>query len=352
MKRGFTLIELLAVIIILGVIALIATPVILNIVDGSRKSASLSSAKLYIKAVNNSIMNSRLNGNYKIEDGSYIINSSGNICLDASCTQTLEVQANGKKPISGTLEVLNEEVVCRGTELVFSDYTLTCNNTGEYVLKNDNDSGSDSENSGEGGNNSGESGNNSGEGGSSECIGAGCVIGPGGHGGAGEIIIEDSEPEDSEWHGCYKVSASNNAIVDYSTDSSCTKSVVVPSSIDNISITQIWNQAFSNKSITSVKFPNSIIGIGNKAFELNPDLTSIYFQSCPVISSDSFITGIATSLNGINYVQLPNRLCSYNSSSFSLRPGCAEVNNSNSIPNCNGCCFKYPNDTESGLSTE
>mgnify|MGYP004518718261 CR=1 FL=1 len=53
-KKGFTLIELLAVIIILAVIALIATPIVLNVVENARISANkdsvyglLDSAKLY-----------------------------------------------------------------------------------------------------------------------------------------------------------------------------------------------------------------------------------------------------------------------------------------------------------------
>ena len=43
-RRGFTLIELLAVIVILGVIALIATPLILNVVKQAREQAFLDSA--------------------------------------------------------------------------------------------------------------------------------------------------------------------------------------------------------------------------------------------------------------------------------------------------------------------
>ena len=43
-KKGFTLIELLAVIIILAVIALIATPIVLNVIDNARKSANKDSA--------------------------------------------------------------------------------------------------------------------------------------------------------------------------------------------------------------------------------------------------------------------------------------------------------------------
>ena len=55
MKKGFTLIELLAVIVILAIIALIATPIVLNIIDDANKSSLMrnvenikSSAELYV----------------------------------------------------------------------------------------------------------------------------------------------------------------------------------------------------------------------------------------------------------------------------------------------------------------
>lgn len=50
-KKGFTLIELLAVIVILAIIALIATPVILNMVKNAKKSAARSSSLGYIDSV-------------------------------------------------------------------------------------------------------------------------------------------------------------------------------------------------------------------------------------------------------------------------------------------------------------
>ena len=50
-KRGFTLIELLAVIIILAVIALIATPLIMNIIEESRKSSFRVSVENMIRAM-------------------------------------------------------------------------------------------------------------------------------------------------------------------------------------------------------------------------------------------------------------------------------------------------------------
>ena len=51
MKKGFTLIELLAVIVILAIIALIATPIILGIIEDARKGSIEASANGYIDAV-------------------------------------------------------------------------------------------------------------------------------------------------------------------------------------------------------------------------------------------------------------------------------------------------------------
>ena len=48
-KSGFTLIELLAVIIILAIIALIATPIILNVINNARKGALVESSRAFAK---------------------------------------------------------------------------------------------------------------------------------------------------------------------------------------------------------------------------------------------------------------------------------------------------------------
>ena len=50
-NKGFTLIELLAVIVILAIIALIATPIILGIINQSRIGAAEASATAIIKSV-------------------------------------------------------------------------------------------------------------------------------------------------------------------------------------------------------------------------------------------------------------------------------------------------------------
>lgn len=54
-KNGFTLIELLAVIVILAVIALIATPLIMGVIDDARKGSAKNGAYGYVKALENTI---------------------------------------------------------------------------------------------------------------------------------------------------------------------------------------------------------------------------------------------------------------------------------------------------------
>jgi len=61
-KNGFTLIELLAVIVILAIIALIATPIILGIINDAREKANERSVELYASAVRNAIASYQLTG--------------------------------------------------------------------------------------------------------------------------------------------------------------------------------------------------------------------------------------------------------------------------------------------------
>ena len=54
-NNGFTLIELLAVIVILAIIALIATPIILGIINDAREESNERSVELYAAAVKNAV---------------------------------------------------------------------------------------------------------------------------------------------------------------------------------------------------------------------------------------------------------------------------------------------------------
>ena len=62
MKKGFTLIELLAVIVILAIIALIATPIILNIIGDTKKESDKRSIEMYGDAIKNAVAKSMLDG--------------------------------------------------------------------------------------------------------------------------------------------------------------------------------------------------------------------------------------------------------------------------------------------------
>ncbi len=56
-KKGFTLIELLAVIVILAIIALIATPLVLKYIEKSRKESKVDSAYSFVRNLENEIAN-------------------------------------------------------------------------------------------------------------------------------------------------------------------------------------------------------------------------------------------------------------------------------------------------------
>ena len=71
MKKGFTLIELLAVIVILAIIALIATPIILGIINDAREKANERSVELYASAVRNGIAAHQLRTGNEVLPGTY-----------------------------------------------------------------------------------------------------------------------------------------------------------------------------------------------------------------------------------------------------------------------------------------
>ena len=115
-KKGFTLIELLAVIVILAIIALIATPIILNMINDARKSAAVDSAYGYIEAVEyqNSMTMLNTEKYNKIADGENI---------DVKTIDSL-VKVKGTRPDSGTLtieksRVKNADLCINGFNIIY-----------------------------------------------------------------------------------------------------------------------------------------------------------------------------------------------------------------------------------------
>ena len=91
-KRGFTLIELLAVIIVLAIIALIATPIIFNAIENAKIKSLENSCYGVIDGVRTNYAEGLLNS----EDGT--VKSKGNVT---------EITVAGEQPIEGTWEIDN-----------------------------------------------------------------------------------------------------------------------------------------------------------------------------------------------------------------------------------------------------
>ena len=74
MKKGFTLIELLATIVLLAIIALIATPAINNVIESSKESANQRSIEGYAAAVRNEYYNQQTGGGIPVIDDAFLSN--------------------------------------------------------------------------------------------------------------------------------------------------------------------------------------------------------------------------------------------------------------------------------------
>ena len=98
-NKGFTLVELLAVIVILALIALIATPIILNVINDAKKQAAKDSAYGYMDAVEKYIVSSELEDK-SIKDGTYSVEELNN----------MGVSVKGSTPDNGTIKIENKEV--------------------------------------------------------------------------------------------------------------------------------------------------------------------------------------------------------------------------------------------------
>ena len=129
-KKGFTLIELLAVIVVLAIIALIATPIVMNTIKNAKKGAAERTADNYIKQVETTVAESRIDGT-KIANGTYNIQPDGNLCPVAGCGENdkdkITIDMSGNKPTSGTVTISNGEVSQDVTTMTVGDYNIKYN---------------------------------------------------------------------------------------------------------------------------------------------------------------------------------------------------------------------------------
>ena len=125
-RNAFTLIELLAVIVVLAIIALIATPIVMNTIKNSKKGAAERGAENYIKQVETAIATSKLD-NKEVADGTYTIDQDGNITVPSLPNGKLTIEMNGTKPTSGKIKITNGSVDQSSSNMTIGDYDVTYN---------------------------------------------------------------------------------------------------------------------------------------------------------------------------------------------------------------------------------
>lgn len=127
-KKGFTLIELLAVIVILAIIALIATPIVMNLIGTARKKSAEDSAYGIIKAGETYFVEQWAdNENYA---GGTFTCSDGNESGGLKCKDTDDnyLEFNGTQPTAGVIAISDKGKVEITTALVINSYN--CDDTG------------------------------------------------------------------------------------------------------------------------------------------------------------------------------------------------------------------------------
>ena len=107
MKKGFTLIELLAVLAVLSILVVIATPIITDVISDAEESANKDSIKLYAKEV----ARAYLDDNYGSNPSDFNNSSDGG-------TTTNDIITFSNEWISEKLELSNNNVDCNGSDIL------------------------------------------------------------------------------------------------------------------------------------------------------------------------------------------------------------------------------------------
>ena len=125
MKKGFTLIELLAVIVILAIIALIATPIIFGIIEDAKENSNKRSIDMYGSSVEQAIAKKQMSN--KITPGFYETQDGKTLTLKTNPEEKIEVEYSGSKIVCDAIQVKSDGTFylgkCKiGTDIVDYNY--------------------------------------------------------------------------------------------------------------------------------------------------------------------------------------------------------------------------------------
>jgi len=140
-KKGFTLIELLAVIVILAIIALIATPIIMGIIDDAQTQSAKNSAYGYLDSVDKSLVQSSFKkisnpttAQIDVLDGDYVTASNGKVLnIDGTTTKVMDVEFKGEGPEDGSLLCYTNGKIEANSRITVNGKTFYTNENGELT---------------------------------------------------------------------------------------------------------------------------------------------------------------------------------------------------------------------------
>lgn len=127
-SKGFTLIELLAVIVILAVIALIATPIILNLIERARKGAAESSAYAYIEAAEKAVVVYMMEHPEAKITGDCTVAADDKLTCGTESAISLELDVKGDTPVADATSKVTFSTdgdVTGATNLKIGNYVVT-----------------------------------------------------------------------------------------------------------------------------------------------------------------------------------------------------------------------------------
>ena len=285
-NKGFTLIELLAVIVILAIIALIATPIVINMIGNSKESADERSAELYLDAVEQAV--ARKNLTEKFSPSTCEIQSDGNLKCDGDTL--LEVQVENTRPTSGTITFEKGKII---------GYNFTLGSKENVKLVPTAESCFETK--------AVESGievtkYNCGKGAENEVLD---VVIPNTINGKNVVSIGNGAFM-SKGLESVKIPDSVSFIGQLAFFSNKLTSIEIPS---NLKV--IGNSSFASNKLTNIKIPNGVTSIGDGAF-VNNELTSI-----EIPSSVTSIGQIAFRGNKLETLKIPVSVTSIGGGAFS-----------------------------------
>ena len=138
-KKGFTLIELLAVIVVLAIIALIATPIVLNLINNAKEGAAKSSATAYVKAVENGVVQELVKNSNGKYTGKFKVDSTGlKLVSDADNNVKITVDVSGKLPKENSYVVLDENGTVTNAYFIIDSYNVQYSDGVANIVKESN----------------------------------------------------------------------------------------------------------------------------------------------------------------------------------------------------------------------